>query len=82
MTIAERIHAFLSEERPRAFCDDCIQEKLELPRRQEVAPVTKSLGLTDRFTRCRDFCNSCARPRLKFVICCVGNVSTRQGGER
>ncbi len=46
MIISEAVHTFLAKNRPRAFCDDCLQERLGLARRQEVAPVTKTFGLT------------------------------------
>jgi hypothetical protein len=42
MTIPERIYALLTEHKPSCFCDDCIQKRLCLPRRQEVTPITKT----------------------------------------
>jgi len=44
MTISERIHDYLVEQRLTGICDDCLQRKLGLARRQEVAPVTTTLG--------------------------------------
>jgi hypothetical protein len=46
MTIPECIRDYLTENRPVGFCDDGLQLKLGLARRQEVAPVTKTLGQT------------------------------------
>jgi hypothetical protein len=68
MAISERIYAFLIEHTPDCFCDDCIQRELGLARRQEVAPVTKTLGLTPGFNRNPGLCVSCAPPRTKLVI--------------
>jgi hypothetical protein len=68
MTNAEHIHTFLIEHKPDCFCDDCIQKKLGLARRQQVAPVTKTLGLTPGFRRDPGLCATCAHPRTKFVI--------------
>ena len=68
MTIPERIYTFVTNHRPDCFCDDCIQRELGLARRQEVAPVTKTLGLTSGFVRDAGFCAVCQHPRTKLVI--------------
>jgi hypothetical protein len=68
MTIPERVRDFLVDHRPDCFCDDCIQERLSLKRRQEVAPVTKTLGLTPGFIRGAGLCVSCTRTRTKLGI--------------
>lgn len=68
MTIPERVHRFVVSHRPECVCDDCICKELHLPRRQEVAPVTKSLGLTAEFVRNSGLCVSCVHPRNKLVI--------------
>jgi hypothetical protein len=68
MTIPERVHRFLIDRRPDGFCDDCTCRELRLSRRQEVAPVTKSFGLTAEFIRHLGSCGSCAHPRNKLVI--------------
>jgi len=58
MTIPERVVAFLHGDEPRAFCDDCIREALNLPRRQEVAIVTLTLSLCRGFRRALGSCSS------------------------
>ena len=67
MTISERIHDYLVEQRPAGICDDSLQRKLGLARRQEVAPVTKTLGLTHGFQRESGHCPCCSRQRRKLV---------------
>jgi hypothetical protein len=71
MTIPEKVFEFLVDQRPRCFCDDCIQRELGLARRQEVAPVTKTLGLTSAFRREPGCCASGSHSRIKLVICVV-----------
>lgn len=68
MTISERIFQFVVNHRPGCFCDDCIRRMLGLARRQEVAPVTKTLGLTSGFERAPGMCVVCSHPRTKLVI--------------
>jgi len=68
MSISERVLLFLVGNKPDCFCDDCIQRNLGLTLRQEVAPVTKALGLTKEFRRGPGECVSCSRPRTKLVI--------------
>lgn len=46
MTIAERIASFLRHRAGATFCDDCIADALELPRRQEAQAVASALGTT------------------------------------
>jgi hypothetical protein len=67
MTISECIHDHLVEHRPAGFCDYCLQLKLGLARRQEVAPVTKTRGLTRGFQRESGHCPCCSRRRRKLV---------------
>jgi hypothetical protein len=68
MTIPERVHDLLRGNRHKDFCDDCITTVLGLARRQEVAPITKALGLTVEFVRQSGSCSRCPRPRTKLVI--------------
>lgn len=68
MTISERVYVYLLEHKPDCFCDDCIQRELSLSRRQEVAPVTKTLGLTAEFVREPGLCIACPHHRTKLVI--------------
>jgi hypothetical protein len=56
MTIPEKVVAFLRGGKPGAFCDDCIKVGLSSPRRQEVAIVTLTLSLCNRFQRVPGAC--------------------------
>lgn len=58
MTIPERVVAFVRGGSPGAFCDDCIRAGLNLPRRQEVAIVTLTLGLCREFQRAIGVCSA------------------------
>jgi hypothetical protein len=68
MTIPERIYTFITSHNADCFCDDCIQRELGLARRQQVAPITKTLGLTPEFVRVAGLCAVCSYPRTKLVI--------------
>ena len=68
MAISERVYNFLAQHKPDCFCDDCIQHALGLSRRQEVAPVTITLGLTAAFHRGSGQCALCQHQRTKLVI--------------
>jgi hypothetical protein len=65
MSQPERIFNFLVERR-EPFCDDCIQTRLELSQRQQVQPVSATLGLTSDFERAKDICAGCGDE--KFVV--------------
>lgn len=67
MRIPERVRDFLVHHKPNCDCDDCIQEQLRLSRRQEVATVTKTLGLTADFIRDSGLCDTFVHPRTKLV---------------
>ena len=65
-TIARRVNAFVTAQRPRAYCDDCIADALELSRRQQSARVTGALETTNDFLREHDECAGCGS--VKKVI--------------
>jgi hypothetical protein len=58
MKVPERVVAFLRGGNPGAFCDDCIQHGLDLPRRQEVAIVTLTLSMCREFQPMVGSCSS------------------------
>jgi hypothetical protein len=60
MSRAQDINDFVKRREPAAFCDDCIAKKLELPRRQQSAAITETLGTTTDFTREHGLCSVCA----------------------
>ena len=59
--ISERVNAFLTQEAPRAFCDDCIAQRLQLSRRQQAHRVTSALGTTTNFLREDGACSICGQ---------------------
>ena len=73
MTVPERIAEFLIQNRENAFCDDCLQKQLGLPRRQQVQQTTKPLGISGKFSRDGGQCSDCGRH--KTVI-----LAREQGG--
>lgn len=64
MTIAERVSDWLRQKRSEAYCDDCIQEQLDLSRRQQAFRVTSALGTTSDFERQTGNCSSCGKEKL------------------
>ena len=61
--IAERVNAFLTEQAPLSFCDDCIAQRLELSRRQQAHRVTSALGTTTNFRREDGMCDCCGQAK-------------------
>ena len=58
-TIAERVNQFITVQKPRAICDDCIAAHLDLSRRQQSARVTGALETTSDFIRETGECGQC-----------------------
>ena len=59
--VPQRIHGFLTENAPAGFCDDCLKGQLELANRQQVWPVTTTLGLTSDFDKTVGVCSGCGK---------------------
>ena len=55
MTIPTSVIAYLRQQAPHAYCDECIGQKLGA-RTQQVQPITATLGLTPGFPRKSGFC--------------------------
>jgi len=53
MSIPEQVASFLREENGRAYCDDCIREKVRLKRRQTGSESDRRIG-TDKRVRTRE----------------------------
>jgi hypothetical protein len=64
MTIPEKIDDYLRTNKPRAYCDDCLQALLGLAKRQEAQQATKPLGLCEEFVRDQGRCFSCGGDKL------------------
>lgn len=58
-TISWRVNEFITAQKPRAVCDDCIAASLHLSRRQQSARVTGALETTNDFVRETDQCSIC-----------------------
>lgn len=58
-TIAWRVNNYITEQKPRAVCDDCIASSLRLSRRHQSARVTGALETTSDFIREIDQCAVC-----------------------
>lgn len=58
-TIAQRVNDYITNARPRAYCDDCISAALNLSQRQQSARVTGALETTSDFVREDDECAGC-----------------------
>jgi hypothetical protein len=73
MIVPERVAAFLTQVTGNAYCDDCIQEKLKLARRQQAQQATSALGASGRFQREMARCSGCGGEKM---------VTRLTGGER
>jgi len=56
MSIPERVADYLRDNKPHAYCDDCLKKLLKLARRQEAQQATKPLGVTGDFVRGHGLC--------------------------
>src|SRR5262245_21630822 len=63
-SIAEKIRDFLCDRAGRAYCDDCVQERLGLKWRQQVQMITSTLAVTEWFVRTTDACSTCKQEKL------------------
>jgi hypothetical protein len=57
----ERVRDFLNDRVGRAYCDDCLQERLGLKWRQQVQTITATLAVTGRFARDSGRCSTCGQ---------------------
>lgn len=64
MIVPERVADFLRQNKPHAYCDDCLLVLLKLARRQQVQQVTSSLGASDVFIREQGRCSHCDKEKL------------------
>jgi hypothetical protein len=62
--IAEQVHKFITDHRPRAVFDDCIARGIPLKRRQQAHRCTMPFGLTPGFDRRQDRCSLCGDDKL------------------
>ena len=64
MSIPEQVSAFLRAHPGKAYCDDCIAEKIPLKRRQQAQRVTGALAMTGDFVRESSSCTECGADKL------------------
>ena len=60
MTNYQRVAEFIEANRPKAFCDDCITHRLNLPRRQQAERIILALGRKPNFLRTETQCFECS----------------------
>lgn len=64
MIVPERVAAFLVQNKGRAYCDDCIKDKLQLARRQQAQQATSALGASGKFRREEMRCDGCRTTKM------------------
>lgn len=64
MEVPERIHAYLTSRTPEPVCDDCISKGAGVTPRNQVNPITRTLGLTTDFMRVHGVCADCKSDKL------------------
>ena len=67
MNNPERLSKWLKE-RQESFCDDCLAEELDLPKRQQANQIASALATTKEFHRYRGLCSECGKEKL---VTCV-----------
>jgi uncharacterized protein YaaQ len=64
MTVLDDVRTLISRLAPRAICDDCIAERLELPVRQHANHKSRELAGTEGFQRRKGNCSLCGSEKL------------------
>ena len=80
MTKKEEVAALLVRISPKALCDDCIADELELTVRQHANHKTRELAQESGFSRRKEKCPSCQKE--KEVISYELDISDHIGGVR
>lgn len=62
-TIPERVYGFIWQSTPAPVCDDCAAKATGVPR-ENVNPLTQTLGLTSDFAKARGTCTLCQASKL------------------
>jgi hypothetical protein len=64
MTVLEDVKNLLVQHSPRALCDDCIADKIEITPRQHANHKTRELAHSHKFDRRKNVCSSCGKVKL------------------
>ncbi len=64
MSTSDRVNAFLTAQRPRQFCDNCIAESLEFSGKHKVWVAVSALATTDSFHRALGVCSMCGKEKM------------------
>jgi len=64
MTVPQKVAHFLTSNKPKAFCYDCLASRLKLARRQQAQQATSALGSSGNFTRNHGTCSNCGSHKL------------------
>jgi len=68
MLVAQRINDFITSLRPKAVCDRCIVEALDLTALAHSQQVTAALGTTSDFVRESGLCSRCKNERTVIRV--------------
>ncbi len=78
MTVISRVSAFIKAQPGKRFCDACIKEGVDAPRRVSTNEATRRLskrGVVLRFVRSEDVCDTCGERRLVISTPIPLNIS-------
>lgn len=67
MTVLDRVREFLIRIAPRASCDDCTADQLDLTPRQHANHKTRELEKSLQFIRRVDLCSFCDSKTKKVI---------------
>jgi hypothetical protein len=59
MTVPEQVAKFLTDNKGRGFCDNCIKIRVRLARPQEAQQAASALATTEAFQRADANCSGC-----------------------
>jgi hypothetical protein len=81
-TVPKTISDLLHRCPDRKYCDTCIQERLGLKWRQQVAVITATLAVTSEFERKLDRCCTCQEEKQVIFATAGVRRATRSSATR
>lgn len=67
MNRPEQVNDFITKRRGSAICDDCLSKELKIKPRNQINPITNTLGTTSDFVRMTDVCDVCGAKNKKVT---------------
>jgi hypothetical protein len=64
MNNAAKVTGFLTKNKGKPYCDDCLKQQIPLSRRQEAQRITQALATTPLFKRVEGKCSICYKTKL------------------